>query len=192
MTMLPRTLVAVSLGAVLATGVLAQSVSKAGDPPPSGPGTAASSSDASPIYGVTLPRGYRDWKVISVSQLHGKTNQLRVEVGNDIAIKAFREGKYPLPDGAIVAAMHWNSESPEFNNKVLRDAGKAESLVAGSPSNVQFMVKDSKNYASTAGWGFADFTNGKPGSEALHSDCFSCHAPAKDTDYIYTRYAPTP
>lgn len=42
------------------------------------------------------------------------------------------------------------------------------------------------------GWGFADFTNGKPGNEALHNACFPCHQPAKDRDYVFTHYAPTP
>jgi len=55
--------------------------------------------------------------------------------------------------------------------------------------NVQFMVKDSKKYAATGGWGFADFTAGKPGNEALHQTCFPCHEPAKARDFIFTRYA---
>jgi Cytochrome P460 len=67
-----------------------------------------------------------------------------------------------------------------------------ESTFAGSAVNVQFMVKDSKKYAASGGWGFADFTKGKSGDEALHEKCFPCHAPAKDRDYVFTRYAPTP
>ena len=67
-----------------------------------------------------------------------------------------------------------------------------ESSFAGSAVNVQFMVKDSKKYAASGGWGFADFTNGKPGDEALHAKCFPCHQPAKDRDYVFTHYAPTP
>ena len=54
------------------------------------------------------------------------------------------------------------------------------------------MIKDSKKYAATGGWGYADFTNGKPGDEALHAKCFPCHLPVKDRDYVFTRYAPTP
>lgn len=54
------------------------------------------------------------------------------------------------------------------------------------------MVKDSKKYAATVGWGFGDFTKGMPGDEALHKTCFPCHQPAKDRDYVFTRYAPTP
>jgi hypothetical protein len=54
------------------------------------------------------------------------------------------------------------------------------------------MVKDSKKYASTGGWGFADFKDGKPQGKALHEACFPCHEPAKDHDFVFARYAPTP
>ena len=58
-----------------------------------------SEGDSSPIYGVKIPAGYRDWKLIAVDQLlvPGKTDQLRAQFGNDIAIKAFKEGTLPLP-----------------------------------------------------------------------------------------------
>ena len=59
---------------------------------------------ASPIYGVTIPPGYRDWKLIAVDQLvTDKVDQLRAQIGNEIAIEAFKEGKVPFPDGAIIA-----------------------------------------------------------------------------------------
>jgi Cytochrome P460 len=54
---------------------------------------------------------------------------------------------------------------------------------------MQFMVKDSKKYAATGGWGFADFKDGKPGDKALHETCFPCHMPAKDRDYVFAHYA---
>src|SRR5262245_8705330 len=115
--------------------------------------------EAAPIYGVKIPRGYRDWKVIAVTQLTaGDRSQLRAMLGNDRAISAFREGKVPFPDGAIIAALHWDRVSSEENNRVLAGAGTgAQSFVPGSAVNVQFMVKDSKRYAATGGWGFADF-----------------------------------
>jgi hypothetical protein len=134
--------------------------------------------------------------LISVAQLAGNTlKQLRAQLGNDIAITAFREGKLPFPDGAIIAALHWNEASSDENNKVLASGfpgAGLQSSVAGSAVNAQFMVKDSKKYAASGGWGYADFTNGKPGNEALHQACFGCHLPAKDRDYIFTHYAPTP
>jgi hypothetical protein len=158
-------------------------------------GTVANSTNASPIYGVTVPEGYRDWKVIAVNQLllAGKGTQLRAQLGNEIAIKAFKDGKVPFPDGTIIAAIHWTSVASEDNNKVLDGPFPGtQSFVIGSPVNVQFMVKDSKKYAATGGWGFGDFKNGKAGDKALHETCFPCHQPAKDRDYVFTHYAPAP
>ena len=54
------------------------------------------------------------------------------------------------------------------------------------------MVKDSKKYASTGGWGFAQFKDEKPADEKLLKTCFPCHVPVKARDYVFTRYAPTP
>jgi hypothetical protein len=167
------------------------------------PASGQADGEASPIYGVKIPPGYRDWRLISVKQLTGKQltgaggelKQLRAQLGNDIAIKAFREGTLPFPDGAIIAALHWNEESSDFDNQALTagfPGAGLQSSFAGSAVNVQFMVKDSKKYAATGGWGFADFTNGKPGNEALHAKCFPCHQPGKDRDYVFTHYAPTP
>jgi hypothetical protein len=162
-----------------------------------------SDGEAAPIYGVKIPDGYRDWRLISVKRLTGKQltgtggalKQLRAELGNDLAIKAYRDGTLPFPDGSIIAALHWNEESSDADNQALAAGFPGlglESTFAGSAVNAQFMVKDSKKYAASGGWGFADFTKGKPGNEALHAKCFPCHAPAKDRDYVFTRYAPTP
>jgi hypothetical protein len=151
--------------------------------------------DSSPIYGVRIPAGYRDWQLIAVNQLlfAGKGEQLRAQLGNDIAIKAFKEGTLPFPDGAMIAAIHWTRVPSEANNKVLDGPFPgAESFVIGAPVNVQFMVKDSKKYAATGGWGFGDFKGGKAGDKALHEACFPCHVPAKDRDYVFARYASAP
>jgi len=155
-----------------------------------GVGAKTNNQESSPIYGVTIPAGYRGWKLIVVV-VPGKADQLRAQLGNDIAIKAFKEGEIPFPDGTIIAAIHWTRVPSEDNDKVL--AGpfpSAQSFVVGSPVNVQFMVKDSKKYAATGGWGFADFKGGKPGDKALHETCFPCHAPAKASDFVFTHYAP--
>ena len=157
-----------------------------------------SESNAAPIYGITIPAGYRDWRLISVRQLTGgggKFKHLRAQLGNNIAITAFREGKLPFPDGAIIAALHWNEVSSDADDKVLAIGFPGlglETSFAGSAVNAQFMVKDSKKYATSGGWGYADFTKGKPGDEALHKTCFPCHQPAKDRDYVFNHYAPTP
>jgi hypothetical protein len=150
--------------------------------------------NASPIYGVTIPDGYRDWKLIAVNQLKtDKLDQLRAQLGNEIAIKAFKEGTIPFPDGTVIAALHWNRVPSGDNDKVLVDMFPgAQSFVVESAVNVQFMVKDSKKYAATGGWGFGDFKGGKPGDEALHQACFECHVPAKAHDFVFARYAPRP
>ena len=77
--------------------------------------------------------------------------------------------------------------SSDEHSKVFR---QAQSFVAGPPTNVQFMVKDSAKYAATGGWGFAHFQDGKPGDVAMMKNCFPCHQAIKDRDLVFTRYAP--
>jgi hypothetical protein len=93
-------------------------------------------------------------------------NSLGAILGNDLAIKAYREGKLPCADGTIIAALQWRHVPSEENNKIF---GRSQSFVAGLSTNVQFMVKDSKKYASTGGWGFGHFNerDGKPAERAL-------------------------
>jgi hypothetical protein len=146
--------------------------------------------EASPIFGITIPPGYRDWQLISVAHEAGNLNDLRANLGNDIAIKAYREGTLPFPDGTIIARLAWSYVPSEENNKVF---GRDQSFVAGAATNVQFMVKDSKKYASTGGWGFAQFKDGKPdptATAAVLKACFPCHEPVKARDYVFTKYAP--
>jgi Cytochrome P460 len=143
--------------------------------------------EASPIYGVTIPEGYRDWKLISVDEEAGDFNQVRAQLGNDVAIKAYREGKLPFPDGSIIVALHWKRVASDEDNKVF---GKVQAFVPGPAVNMQVMVKDSKKYAASGGWEFGDFKDGQASDAALHEKCFPCNVPAKDTDYVYTRYAP--
>ena len=83
-----------------------------------------SSGEAAPIYGIKLQQGYRDWRLISVKQLTGaggKLKQLRAQLANDMAMEAFQAKKLPFPDGAIIAALHWNEVSSDADNKVLAD-----------------------------------------------------------------------
>jgi hypothetical protein len=152
-------------------------------PPASGHGDG----EVAPIYGLKIPAGYRDWELISVGRLGGSNNDLRAKLGNEVAIKAYREGKLPFPDGSIIARLAWHEVTSEENKKAL---GGVDSFSAGAATNLEFMVKDFEKYGATGGWGFAQFTDGKPDSEALHKTCFPCHAPAKDQDFIFTRYAP--
>src|ERR1700726_1986785 len=143
---------------------------------------------AAPISGVKIPPGYREWRLISVAHEEGSLNDLRAILGNDVAIKASREGKLPYPDGTIIARLAWSYDPLEESSKAF---GHLQSYVAGPPKNgVQFMVKDSRKYASTGGWGFAEFDDGKPAGEAMQKACFPCHETAKARDFVFNRYAP--
>ena len=142
---------------------------------------------AAPIFVKTIPPGYRDWKLISVAHEEGNLHSFGAILGNDVAIKAYREEKLPFPDGTIIAALHYRFVPSDENNKVF---GQAQSFVPGAPTNVQFMVKDSKKFAATGGWGFGHFNkDGTLGDEALMKTCFPCHAKAS-RDFVFTRYAP--
>ena len=116
----------------------------------------------------------------------------RCRVGSDVrdtelAMKAYREGKLPFPDGTIIARLARSYVPSEENNRVF---GRSQSFVAGPATNVQFMVKDSKKYAATGGWGFGFFNrDGTPAAETVLTTCFPCHAKAS-RDLVFTRYAP--
>jgi hypothetical protein len=151
------------------------------------PAAAQSDSEAAPLFGIKLPAGYRDWRLISVAREEGELDDIRAILGNDVAIAAWRAGAPPFPDGTIIARLAWSLDPSEENDRAF---GRRQSNVAGQPKNgVQFMVKDSQKFAATGGWGFAQFDDGKPASEAMHKACFACHEPARARDFIFTRYA---
>ena len=105
--------------------------------------------------------------MISVAHEEGNLNDVRAQLGNDVAIKAYREGKLPFPNSTIIVAAL----------ELCRVGGKQQSLwppksfVAGPTRNIQLMVKDSRKYTATGGWDFADSKDGKPADEAVHKTC---------------------
>lgn len=144
--------------------------------------------DASPVYGVHLPAGYRQWPVASVAHEAGGLGDIRVILGNDIAMRAFRSGHRPFPDGSVIARVAWQLVPSARNNAIF---GRAQSFVAGDPTNVQIVVKNSRKYAATGGWGYGQFENGKANPDkALIETCFACHArlPAS-ADFTFTTYS---
>jgi len=146
--------------------------------------------EAVPIFVTTIPSGYRDWTVVSVAHEAGDLNDIRAILGNDVAIDAYRAGKLPFPEGAIVGRIAWNYVPSEDNNKAL---GREQSFVAGTPTEfyLQFMVKDSKKYAATGGWGYSSFDqNGNPSPAAAMATCFACHQAISGRDFIFTQYTP--
>ena len=161
-----------------------------------------SAAQSSPLKDFALPTGYRDWPLISVAVVGAPVNDIRAKLGNNIAIADIRQGTIPYRDGAIIARLAWHQVHDSQTNNALQTQAQQAGLnteliakllsgsaVAGTATNVQFMVKDSKKYASTGGWGFAQFTNGKPDAITPNT-CFACHSPARASDFIFTHFAP--
>jgi hypothetical protein len=131
--------------------------------------------------GITLPEGYKDWRLLSVHQ-RSDNNTLRAVLGNDVAVKAAREGRTkPWPDGTVLAKMVWK-------------AGKHEkwetALEPGAFVHAEFMTKDAARFAATGGWGYARWLGAdqKPhGKDAnFVQECVGCHTPVKEDDWVFT------
>jgi len=152
-------------------------------------------------YSVKVPdglafsefRGYEAWEAISISR---SEKVVAVILGNPAMIDAYRAGipgnGKPFPDGARMAKIHWAPKQNEF----FKDA-----TVPGELVNVDFMVKDSKRFADSGGWGYAVFDyeaasdTFKPGTlagtppQGNDAKCgAACHTLAKDRDYVFTKY----
>src|SRR6195256_1834914 len=95
--------------------------------------------ETAPIFVKKIPPGYRDWKVVSVAHEAGELNDIRAVLGNDLAIKAYREGKLPFPEGTIIARIAWRYVPSEENNKIF---GREQSFVPVEqpPWYLHFMV----------------------------------------------------
>lgn len=151
-------------------------------------GVAAAGEGVAPApNGIELPAGYKDWSVISSSH-RTDNNTLRVIVGNDTAVEAARQGKTnPWPDGAILGKLVWKDAT---------HAAWEKATVPGDFVHAEFMLKDADAYAQTGGWGFARWTglDQKPyGADAAFvQECYACHLPVKENDYVFTRPAQLP
>jgi len=147
-------------------------------------------SAAKQVIVTTIPRGYRDWKFVSAAHEAGELNDIRVVIGNDKAIDAYRAGK-PFPEGSIIGRVAWKMVPSEENNKTF---GQAQSFVPGDAPDwyLQFMEKDSQKYAATGGWGYSNFGKDlKPlTDEKIMYSCYTCHQAVEARDYIFTKYAP--
>jgi hypothetical protein len=143
---------------------------------------ARSAPPAASPNGIALPDGYRNWRLIAPSY-RGDKHHVRAILGNDIAIDAARSGRTrPWPDGAVLVKLAWKEKAHEQF---------PAALVPGEFVQAEFMVKDAKKYAATGGWGFARWLGAeqKPyGKDAnFVSECFGCHTPVKNSDYVFTR-----
>ena len=168
--------------------LLAAVVALAGVVAVAAPASQKADGEAAPVFVDKIPPGYRDWRLISVAREEGDLDDIRAILGNDAAIDAYRKGKLPFPDGTIIARLAWSLDASEENNKTF---GRPQSFVAGHPKNgVQFMVRDSKKYASTGGWGYGHFEDGKSIGVEVLKTCFPCHEKIEARDFVFTRYAP--
>ncbi len=132
--------------------------------------------------GITLPDGYKNWRLISSSH-RTDNNTLRVILGNDKSIEAARNGQTnPWPDGSILAKLVW------------KDSAHQKWPTATIPGNfvhAEFMIKDTGKFPSTGGWGFARWLG--LGQQPYGKDtnfvreCYDCHLPVKDNDYVFTK-----
>ena len=139
---------------------------------------------------TTIPSGYRDWKFVSAAHEADDLNDIRVVIGNDKAIAAYRAGK-PFPEGAIIGRVAWKMVPSEENNKIF---GKEQSFVPGDAPDwyLQFMEKNTKKYAATGGWGYSNFGKALTATtdkKTMYA-CFTCHQAVQARDYIFTKYSP--
>jgi hypothetical protein len=131
--------------------------------------------------GIEIPENFKDWRVIGMS--HREDNlTLRVILGNDIAIEAARTGNInPWPNGAILGKLVWKDTSHPVWEKA---------TVPGKFVHAEFMFKDAGKYASTGGWGFARWKGAEQtpyGEDASFvQECYGCHLPVKEDDYVFT------
>jgi len=129
--------------------------------------------------GIAFPAGYEDWKAVSTTDRFDNQT-MRVILGNEVATRAIAENHTnPWPDGATFAKVAWFA----------RDDGQGQ-LRPGAFVQVEFMIRDSKKYKATKGWGWARWrgTGLTPyGKDAnFTEECVGCHTPVRDSDYVFT------
>jgi hypothetical protein len=140
-------------------------------------------------------KGYENWSVIAISENGGK---IAVIMGNPAMIDAFKEGipdnGRPFPDGAKMAKIHWVPKKQETY--------PGRPTVPDTQHDIDFMVKDSKRFADSGGWGYAEFEYDtasdtfRPGNlsdkppQGNDAKCgYACHTVVKARDYVFTEYA---
>ncbi len=142
--------------------------------------------DSKPLKanGISIPKGYKNWKLIAVSHRNDKQS-LRAILGNQRAHKATKKDSLKTwPEGSILAKLVWNDRTHKQ---------WSSAVVPGSLSHVEFMVKDSRKYPDTGGWGFARWIGMelKPYDDD-GSECFACHTKVKENDFVFTQAAQLP
>jgi hypothetical protein len=163
---------------------------------------AISTLSAQDKYTVSVPgglsfsefKGYESWETVSISQ---SERVLAVILGNPVMIDAYKAGipanGAPVPDGAKMAKIHWTPKKLEQF---------PTNTVPNALYDIDFMVKDSKRFADSGGWGYAVFkydvatgtfapgTSQDPLPQGNDAKCgYACHTVVKGRDYVFTEYA---
>ena len=131
-------------------------------------------------------RGYEDWKVIAASQ---SGDLIEAILGNPEIIAAYQDGVpgngKPFPDGSKMAKIHWNAKKSA--------EAPVPTMVPDTLHDVDLMVRDSKRFADSGNWGWAQF-NYDAASDTFTplgtgAKCgFACHTIVKAKDYVFTAY----
>ena len=139
-------------------------------------------------------KGYEGWQTISISH---NGDLLAVILGNPAMIDARKAGVpgngKPFPDGAKMAKIHWNAKKNE--------TAPGQPWQPSTLHDIDFMVKDSKRFADSGGWGYGEFEYDaasdtfRPGTladkppQGNDAKCgFACHTAVKTKDYVFTDY----
>jgi hypothetical protein len=147
---------------------------------------AVASFPAEPADDLKPPSGYRKWFHVN-TMVVDKGSPLFADLGgmhnvyiNSAGEAALKKGG-PYPNKTMfVTDLH------EFT---VSDG----SYVEGARKALAVMLKDSKKYASTGGWGFQLWEGGDPKKPMVTDaakQCFECHQPKKDSDYVFSTYIP--
>ena len=135
-------------------------------------------------------KGYEEWQAVAVSQAKVQNEDLiEVILGNPVMIAAYKDGfpgnGKPVPDGARMAKIHWNAKTSA--------EAPSHATVPDTLHDIDFMVKDSKKFANTGGWGYAQF-NYDTATDAFTplgtgAACgYACHNIVKAKDYVFTAF----
>jgi hypothetical protein len=129
--------------------------------------------------GIAFLPDYKNWKAISSTERFDNRT-VRQILGNDIAVRAIAENHInPWPDGAAFAKVAW-----------FEQADQKGSIRPGAFFQVEFMIRDSKKYAGTLGWGWARWRGAELtpyGKDAgFTNECVGCHSPLAGTNYVFT------
>jgi hypothetical protein len=145
-------------------------------------------------------RGYEDWPAVAVSYPEATMgassmpdDKLDLIVANPAMIDAYRAGVpgngKPFPDGSKIMKILWiPKQHPE---------GPYDVKVPDTLSGIGCMVKDSRRFADTGGWGYAQFDY-DPASDTFRPNTAlqgndakcgaACHTLAQAKDYVFTAY----